>query len=44
MLAGMSQDFSWAASAGKYVEAYEQALDLRRRQAFTSWLTSVVEV
>jgi starch synthase len=44
MLSGMSQDFSWAASAGRYVEAYEQALNLRRRQAFTSWLTSVVEV
>jgi glycogen synthase len=37
----MSQDFSWEASADKYLEAYEEALNLRRRQAFTSWLTTV---
>ncbi len=41
MLQGMSQDFSWAASASKSVEVYEEALDLKRRQTFASWLTSV---
>ncbi len=39
MLACMSQDFSWEASARKYVEAYEFALDTRRRQALATWLT-----
>lgn len=41
MLRCMSQDFSWAASAQKYAEAYEEALDVRRKQTFASWLTSV---
>ncbi len=41
MLRCMSQDFSWAASAEKYAEAYEEALDVRRKQTFASWLTTV---